>query len=69
MNVRYWHKADIWRCPLNGRYGVESGRLVLRLRIVEFDPSRTSANLSCCSSEGGLAPYQSVHLSRYDAAS
>ena len=29
----------------------------------------TSARISCCSSEAGFSPYQSDHLSRYDAAS
>ena len=33
------------------------------------DPKRTSASISCCSSEAGFGPYQSTRLSRYDAAS
>ena len=32
-----------------------------------FDPKRTSASISCCSSEDPFQPYQ-VRLSRYDAA-
>ena len=32
------------------------------------DPKRTSASISCCSSEAGFSPYQSTRLSRYDAA-
>ena len=32
-----------------------------------FDPKRTSASISCCSSEAGFSPYQSTRLSRYDA--
>ena len=31
-----------------------------------FDPKRTSASISCCSSETGLGLYQSARLSRYD---
>ena len=33
------------------------------------DPKRTSASISCCSSEAGFSPYQSTRLSRYDASS
>jgi hypothetical protein len=33
------------------------------------DPTATSACISCCSSEGGLSPYQSARLNRYDASS
>ena len=38
-------------------------------RMSAFDPKRTSARISCCSSEDGFSPYQRAHLSRYDAAS
>ena len=34
---------------------------------VANDPQRTSASISCCSSEAGFSPYQSTRLSRYDA--
>ena len=33
------------------------------------DPTRTSASISCCSSEASFCPYQSPRLSRYDASS
>ena len=32
------------------------------------DPERSSAGLSCCSSEGGFSPYQSIRLSGYHTA-
>ena len=32
-----------------------------------FNPKRTSASISCCSSEVGFRPYQSTRWSRYDA--
>ena len=31
------------------------------------DPKRTSASISCCSSEADFSPYQNTRLSRYDA--
>ena len=37
-DASYWHKADIKRCPLLGRYEGQSGRFMLALRISAFDP-------------------------------
>ena len=39
-----------------------------RAAMSAFDPKRTSASISCCSSEAGFSPYQSTRLSRYDAS-
>jgi hypothetical protein len=33
-------------------------------RESRFDPTATSASISCCSSEAGFSPYQSTRLSR-----
>ena len=40
-DVRYWHEADIKLRPLFGRYGVESGHIVLIPSFSAFDPQRT----------------------------
>ena len=37
--------------------------------LVANDPKRTSAGISCCSSEVGFSLYQSARLNRYDAVS
>ena len=37
------------------------------LHMSAFDPKRTSASISCCSSEVGFSPYQNVNLIGYDA--
>ena len=42
----------------------DMARLASRCRA--NDPKRTSASISCCSSEAGFSPYQSTRLSRYD---
>ena len=34
-----------------------------------LDPTRTSASISCCSSEAGFSLYQSTRLNRYDGLS
>ena len=42
----------------------QSGRHVLIASFSGFDPSATSANISCCSSEPGCNPYQSACSNR-----
>ncbi len=38
-----WHRADINRCPLNGRYGVKSGRDMLQCDSSHVGKSRCGA--------------------------
>src|SRR5262245_49769940 len=42
---------------------------MLTASLSAFDPTRTSASISCCSSEVGFSLYQSTSLNRYDAVS
>ena len=39
------------------------------LHMSAFDPKRTSANISRCSSEVGFSPFQNANLIGYDAMS
>ena len=55
-------------CAMSALRG-QSGKQMLLLSFSGFDPSETSANISCCSSESGCNPYQSACSTGYDAVS
>ena len=64
----YWHLADIPRSRRMSAFGGIAD-IAAQGRDAAYDPKRTSASISCCSSEAGFSPYQSTRLSRYDAVS
>jgi hypothetical protein len=45
----------------------QSGKHLLAASISPFDSQRSSASVSCCSSEIGFNPYQSARSTGYDA--
>jgi hypothetical protein len=66
---RVWHFSAVPSAPSNVGYRGQTGRHMLIARFSHFDPTATSAQNFMLQSEAGFSPYQSDHLSRYDAAS
>jgi hypothetical protein len=66
--VACWHFSDMARCltlsPLSGA----KRKLDVGALRAAFDPSETSASISCCGSEAGFSLYQFTRLSRYNGA-
>ena len=65
-DVGYWHLADMQPGRPMSAFGGKAD-IANRAAMSAIDPKRTSASISCCSSEAGFSPYQSTRLSRYDA--
>jgi hypothetical protein len=51
-----WHTRDLPATPINVRCWGHTGKHILSLSFSDFDPTRTSANISCCSSEAQFDP-------------